>query len=153
LQRGIGIGFPLPGNLVSIPYSSGLGLQPIVTEVICVDEDKVSIPYSSGLGLQPIIATAYTGTNSVSIPYSSGLGLQLDRTRLEISRWVCFNPLFIGSGFATQKRLRGFRLPRQVSIPYSSGLGLQQALKIKDFETFGKVSIPYSSGLGLQLWG
>ena len=64
--------------IVSIPYSSGLGLELLIT---------IMSPIFFGIGLNPLFIRSRFGTITtvtsvqlfirVSIPYSSGLGLEL----------------------------------------------------------------------------
>ena len=139
---------------VSIPYSSGLGLERFSWyDFLPKGESCVSIPYSSGLGLeQCTYAHPGSAVVIVSIPYSSGLGLEQNNHSLRIEGDSCLNPLFIRSRFGTRKleKLEGIAKLLGVSIPYSSGLGLERLSWYTGLHQVCLVSIPYSSGLGLE---
>ena len=67
----------MAGGIVSIPSSSGLGLEPLGVEKISDwPAVAVSIPSSSGLGLERRMEVVPYKIVKVSIPSSSGLGLE-----------------------------------------------------------------------------
>ena len=120
---------------VSIPYSSGLvvqpfgygsdisgnavsGLNPLFIRsssathssdcfgIKIFETVEVSIPYSSGLVVQLFLPLRPRRVMSVSIPYSSGLVVQLPRQMMGLMLSITrLNPLFIRSSSATMTNL------------------------------------------------
>ena len=143
---------------VSIPYSSGLGLERI-------SRGKIQF-YWRSLGLNPLFIRSRFGTllisnpafiarfiNFVSIPYSSGLGLERNGSEYNKLRIWWFVSIPYSSGLGLERMIKQLlqHLLHFVSIPYSSGLGLElcHILSI-EVQSMIQVSIPYSSGLGLE---
>ena len=91
---------------VSIPYSSGKVLLPATAghRGRYGGQHNVSIPYSSGKVLlpSPVRSSTWPQWADVSIPYSSGkVLLQKFVPKHKRTSWpACFNPLFVGKGFA-----------------------------------------------------
>ena len=134
---------------VSIPYSSGRLSPHLVAITRGSRKYQVSIPYSSGR-LSPQIWSLpppLRVLQYVSIPYSSGrLSPRRSPTPRRFARASCFNPLFIGTAFATMSSRGRYCPPAWVSIPYSSGrLSPHQRPRHHNCD-HSAVSIPYSSG-------
>ncbi len=88
----------------------------------------LSVPSSSGKGLQrsPRWA-ARCGKESLSVPSSSGKGLQRDQRLAAQPRQEAFSPLFIGEGSSTPVTRTFSEAAGELSVPSSSGKGLQPA--------------------------
>ena len=90
------------GALLSVPSSSGNGLQPGDPVKGPPLRISLSVPSSSGNGLQPAVARAGDGSGvCLSVPSSSGNGLQLMTDQVASERTFPFSPLLIGERSAT----------------------------------------------------
>ncbi len=164
-------------EIVSVPYSSGLGLSgspggrregvgrrfqsPIHRGLGCRDRitrststprRSVSVPYSSGLGLSEPMTTDICGTClSVSVPYSSGLGLSaVSRLRPGLGGRSPFqSPIHRGLGcrIAHRTRVGGGSIGFS---PLFIGAWVVGDLRVGGEQNGPAVSVPYSSGLGLS---
>src|SRR5581483_4332652 len=139
-------------RLLSVPSSSGKGLQLIYQPRRVHQFWRLSVPSSSGKGLQQSqVSRSARRRDGLSVPSSSGKGLQQRLLGWGSSAFHSFSPLFIGEGSSTASvglgkfcvpffqsplhRGRVFnerderRVPRphELSVPSSSGKGLQPA--------------------------
>jgi hypothetical protein len=128
---------------LSIPYSSGPALHLFIILMMKKRMMKLSIPYSSGPALHPFgpLADQPPG-KSLSIPYSSGPALHRLLLYVFGDATYPFNPLFIGSSFASRELFSFSFSPPELSIPYSSGPALH---RLQFLLVFSLVLVPFHS--------
>ncbi len=114
----------------------------------------LSVPSSSGKGLQQRWhGQRQSFFEHLSVPSSSGKGLQLLKPALAMAGSMTFSPLFIGEGSSTSYFLHVFCADESLSVPSSSGKGLQRLTQKRRYVSSSPLSVPSSSGKGLQLCG
>ncbi len=112
----------------------------------------LSVPSSSGQGLQRWELLKWgTSFGDLSVPSSSGQGLQryVAPDEFELGGQT-FSPLVIGSRSATVGRVPGAGRGQDLSVPSSSGQGLQPLSNARSARSRSRLSVPSSSGQGLQ---
>ncbi len=162
-------------RLLSVPSSSGKGLQLIYQPRRVHQFWRLSVPSSSGKGLQQSqVSRSARRRDGLSVPSSSGKGLQQRLLGWGSSAFHSFSPLFIGEGSSTSEMSDEFRAPMNfqsplhrgrvfnllhqklnpplpaLSVPSSSGKGLQHSQRRPDGKGGWILSVPSSSGKGLQ---
>ncbi len=137
-------------NYVSVPYSSGLRLSGLAKVGIESLHPAVSVPYSSGLGLSAFIRRCNEGRLLVSVPHSSGLGLSVGVCAFGQGLALLFqSPIHRGLGCRAYRRVRTANWKVGFS-PLFIGAWVVGRPRSGGASAARSVSVPYSSGLGLS---
>ena len=105
-------------------------------------QSRLSVLFSSGCSLQPLLQIHPTiATLVLSVPFSSGWALQRVSHSSVWLEHSSFSSLFIGMGAAIARLRRRNRLQgRALSVPFSSGWAMQH-----DFRSTRRPGGPFSS--------
>ncbi len=135
--------------MLSVPSSSGKGLQRRPGRSLFRAADLLSVPSSSGKGLQRrlshILALDFTSFSPLFIGEGSSTGPGISRRVLRET----FSPLFIGEGSSTKRPGRAARSKSPFS-PLFIGEGSSTiSIALREYR-LSPLSVPSSSGKGLQ---